>query len=72
MAAHVMNSQSYYGIQATSDVYGVRVDKDEKSGIFVQLYNHGYGRSNHNAISVGWHVSVVDANLFDCALSMYT
>ena len=57
-----MNTQSYYGIQTTSDMYSVPVDKDEQSGIFIQLYNQGNGRSNHNAISVGWHVSVVDAN----------
>jgi len=55
-AAHVMNTQSYYGIQTTSDMYSVPVDKDEQSGMFIQLYNQGNGRSNHNAISVGWHV----------------
>ena len=67
-----MNTQSYYGIQTTSDMYSVPVDKDEQSGIFIQLYNRGNGRSNHNAISVGWHVSVVDANLFYCSLRLYT
>ena len=67
-----MNTQSYYGIQTTSDMYSVPVDKDEQSGIFIQLYNQGNGRSNHNAISVGWHVSVVDANLFYCSLRLYT
>ena len=72
MAAHVMNSQSYYGIQTTSYMYSVPVDKDEQSGMFIQLYNQGNGRSNHNAISVGWHVSVVDANLFYCSLRLYT
>jgi len=67
-----MNTQSYYGIQTTSDMYSVPVDKDEQSGMFIQLYNQGNGRSNHNAISVGWHVSVVDANLFYCSLRLYT
>lgn len=70
-AAHVMNTQSYYGVQATSDMYDARVDKDEMSGVFVQLYNQGNGRSNHNAITIGWHVSIIDTNLFDCSLRLY-
>ncbi|XP_062181218.1 protein neprosin-like [Phragmites australis] len=56
-AAHLMNSQSYYGIEVTSDVYGFPVDQDERSGIFVQISNQGDGtQSSRNALNVGWQV----------------
>uniref|UniRef100_K3ZD66 Neprosin PEP catalytic domain-containing protein n=1 Tax=Setaria italica TaxID=4555 RepID=K3ZD66_SETIT len=48
---------NYYGIEVTSDVYGFPIDKDERSGIFVQINNLGdQTKWNHNAINVGWHV----------------
>ncbi|TVU47453.1 hypothetical protein EJB05_07056, partial [Eragrostis curvula] len=56
IVGHYMNSASYYGIQVTSDVYTFSVNQDEKSGIFIQINNHGDSDSNLNGISVGWHV----------------
>ncbi|KAL6853761.1 hypothetical protein ACP4OV_019790 [Aristida adscensionis] len=53
-AGHAMNSQNYYGIEVTSDVYGFAIDDPEaRCGIIVLLSN-GKG-SSENAIAVGWH-----------------
>ncbi|KAF8766118.1 hypothetical protein HU200_007615 [Digitaria exilis] len=53
-----MNSESYYGIQVTSDVYDFPLKQDERSRIFIQINHIGDGRESiRNSISVGWHVN---------------
>ncbi|KAL6599331.1 hypothetical protein ACP70R_045825 [Stipagrostis hirtigluma subsp. patula] len=57
VAAQIMDSQSFYGIEVTSDMYGFSIDQDEKSGVIVQINNRGYNPfSIVNGIVVGWHV----------------
>lgn len=54
-----MNSDSYYGIQVTSDVYAFPLHQDERSGTFIQINHIGDGReSTCNSISVGCHVII--------------
>ncbi|KAK3162356.1 hypothetical protein QOZ80_1BG0088600 [Eleusine coracana subsp. coracana] len=52
-----MATETYYGIEATSDVYGFTINKGSRSGIFVQIAHFGEGpKSIQNGINVGWHV----------------
>ncbi|KAL6846422.1 hypothetical protein ACP4OV_023870 [Aristida adscensionis] len=57
VAAHVMDSQSFYGIEVTSDMYGFSINQDERSGIIIQINNRGANPfSLVNGIVMGWHV----------------
>ncbi|KAL6853579.1 hypothetical protein ACP4OV_019608 [Aristida adscensionis] len=56
LAGHAMDSQNYYGVEVTSDVYGFPINEQEaESGIIVHV-SSGKG-SSRNAIDVGWHVN---------------
>lgn len=67
-----MATETYYGIEATSDIYGFPVDHDSRSGIFVQIAHSGEGPiSIQNGINAGWHVcnylfSYIDVELCVC------
>uniref|UniRef100_J3L5J8 Neprosin PEP catalytic domain-containing protein n=1 Tax=Oryza brachyantha TaxID=4533 RepID=J3L5J8_ORYBR len=52
-AGYEMNSESYYGIEVTTDVYGLSVDQEQNSGAMVGIGSKG---DDVNAIVVGWHV----------------
>ncbi|TVT97814.1 hypothetical protein EJB05_56914, partial [Eragrostis curvula] len=43
IAEHRMATQTYYGIVASSDIYGFSIGQDARTGIFVQIANFGDG-----------------------------
>ncbi|EAY76398.1 hypothetical protein OsI_04327 [Oryza sativa Indica Group] len=55
-AGYEMNSQYYYGIEVTTDVYGLSLDGEQNSGILVSIANKGDDQSSTNALVIGWHV----------------
>lgn len=61
-----MNSQYYYGIEVTTDVYGLSLDGEQNSGILVSIANKGDDQSSTNALVIGWHVIVVSLLHFSC------
>ncbi|TVU36765.1 hypothetical protein EJB05_18712, partial [Eragrostis curvula] len=57
VATHEMNSESYYGVKVTSDVYGFSIQENERSGILIQINNFVDGtKPSQDGISFGWHV----------------
>uniref|UniRef100_A0A0D9V7H6 Neprosin PEP catalytic domain-containing protein n=1 Tax=Leersia perrieri TaxID=77586 RepID=A0A0D9V7H6_9ORYZ len=57
-AGYQINSQSYYGIEVTTDVYDLHLDGEQHSGIMVSFDSRGDDKtqSNVNELIVGWHV----------------
>lgn len=50
------NAITYYGVEATMDVYGFNLEHGQQTGGFISIYNKDEASAINNVIA-GWNVS---------------